>query len=57
MDKNRIKGSAKKAEGSVKEQVGKLVGNPTLEAEGKIEKAEGRLQNSYGKARDALRKG
>jgi uncharacterized protein YjbJ (UPF0337 family) len=57
MDKNRIKGSAKKAEGTVKEQVGKLVGNPTLEAEGKIEKAEGRLQNSYGKARDALRKG
>lgn len=53
MDKNRIKGSAKKAEGTVKE----LVGNPTLEAEGKIEKAEGRLQNSYGKARDALRKG
>jgi uncharacterized protein YjbJ (UPF0337 family) len=57
MDSNRIKGTVKQAEGTVKEQVGKISGNPTLEAEGKIRKAEGTLQKAYGKVRDALRKG
>lgn len=57
MDKDRIKGTAKQAEGTVKEQVGKLTGNTSLEVEGKIEKAEGTLQKSFGKAKDALRKG
>jgi len=56
MDKDRIKGSAKKAEGSVKEGLGKATGNTSLKVEGKIEKAEGRLQNAFGKAQDALRK-
>ncbi len=57
MDKDRIKGTAKQVEGAVKEQVGKLTGNTSLQAEGKIEKVEGTLQKSFGKAKDALRKG
>ncbi|WP_114966368.1 CsbD family protein [Alkalilacustris brevis] len=57
MDKERIKGTAKQVGGTVKEQFGKLTGNTSLEAEGKIEKAEGTLRKTFGKTKDALRKG
>lgn len=57
MDKNRIKGAAKQAQGAVKEQAGKATGNASLEAKGKIRKAEGTIQKEYGKAKDAVRKG
>ncbi|PKP79434.1 MAG: CsbD family protein [Alphaproteobacteria bacterium HGW-Alphaproteobacteria-2] len=57
MDKDRIKGTVRQAEGTVKERVGKLTGNTSLEVEGKIEQAAGTLQKSFGKAKDALRKG
>jgi uncharacterized protein YjbJ (UPF0337 family) len=57
MDKERIKGTAKQAGGTVKEQAGKLTGNTSLEAEGKIEKVEGTLRKTFGKVKDALRKG
>jgi uncharacterized protein YjbJ (UPF0337 family) len=57
MDKNRIKGAAKQAEGTVKESLGKLSGDTSLEVEGKVEKAEGTVQKAFGKAKDALRKG
>jgi len=57
MDKNRIKGTAKQAAGTVKEGLGKLTGNKSLEAEGVIEKAEGVIQTEFGKAKDALKKG
>jgi len=57
MDKDRIKGSVKQAEGSVKEGVGKLTGNKSLELKGKIKKAEGGIQKEFGKAKDTLRKG
>ena len=55
MDKDRIKGTAKRAEGTVKEQFGKLTGNTSLEAEGKIRKAEGTVQKAYGQAKDDMR--
>jgi uncharacterized protein YjbJ (UPF0337 family) len=55
MDKDRIKGNLKKAEGAAKEAVGKLFNDPTLEAEGKVKKAEGTVQNAIGKTKDALR--
>jgi uncharacterized protein YjbJ (UPF0337 family) len=57
MDTDRIKGTAKQAEGAIKAEVGKLTGNTSLEAEGKIETAEGTFQKSLGKSKDALRKG
>lgn len=56
MDKDRIKGTAKTAKGSIKEGVGKATGDTALEVEGKIDKAEGSLQSAFGKAKDALRK-
>jgi uncharacterized protein YjbJ (UPF0337 family) len=55
MDKDRIKGTLKQAEGTAKEALGKLSDDPALEAEGKVKTAEGTLQKAFGKAKDALR--
>ncbi|MCC6006356.1 MAG: CsbD family protein [Rhodobacteraceae bacterium] len=49
MNKNRVKGTAKQAEGAVKEGLGKLTGDKSLEVEGKVQKV-------YGQTRDDLRK-
>lgn len=55
MDKDRIKGSAKQLKGSVKETVGKAVGDRKLVADGKADKFEGKIQNAVGGIKDALR--
>jgi len=57
MDKDRIKGTVKQAEGTAKESLGKLTGDKSLEIEGKAKKAEGKIQKAFGKAKDALREG
>ena len=54
MSTNRIEGAAKKAAGSVKQAVGKAVGNERLQAKGAVEKAVGSAQNALGKAQDKL---
>ncbi len=48
MDKDRVEGSAKQVKGAVKEMIGKVVGDAKLEAEGKADKAEGKVQNAIG---------
>jgi uncharacterized protein YjbJ (UPF0337 family) len=55
MDKDRVIGSAKVVKGKVKEAVGKAVGDSKLEAEGKADRIEGKVQNAYGGAKDTLR--
>jgi uncharacterized protein YjbJ (UPF0337 family) len=55
MDKNRIVGAAKEAKGATKEAIGKVIGDAKLQADGKTDKAEGRLQNAIGGVNDALR--
>jgi uncharacterized protein YjbJ (UPF0337 family) len=55
MDKDRIAGSAKQVEGTIKEVVGKGVGDTKLQAHGKAERIEGKVQNAIGGAKDALR--
>ncbi len=55
MDKDRVIGSAKVVTGKVKEAVGKAVGDAKLEAEGKADKIEGKVQNAVGGLKDALR--
>jgi uncharacterized protein YjbJ (UPF0337 family) len=55
MDKDRIIGSAKKIKGSVKEAVGRAVGDAKLESEGKAGKTEGKIQNAIGGLKDTLR--
>jgi uncharacterized protein YjbJ (UPF0337 family) len=55
IDNDRAEGSAQKAKGTVKEVVGKLIGDAKLEAEGKSDKAAGMIQNAIGGLKDALR--
>ena len=55
MDKDRIAGSAKEIKGNVKQAVGKAVGDPKLESEGKADKIEGKVQNAIGGIKDTLK--
>jgi uncharacterized protein YjbJ (UPF0337 family) len=57
MDKDRIKGALKQAQGKVMEGAGKATDDPTLQVKGKVKHAEGTIQETFGKAKDALRKG
>ena len=56
MDKDRIVGSAKEIKGSVKETIGKAVGDAKLQSDGKADKVEGKIQNALGGVKDALKK-
>jgi uncharacterized protein YjbJ (UPF0337 family) len=56
MDKDRIAGSAKEAKGAIKQAAGKALGDVKLQADGKSEKAEGKVQNAIGGLKDALKK-
>jgi uncharacterized protein YjbJ (UPF0337 family) len=56
MDNDRVEGSMKNIKGSIKEGVGKAVGDSKMEAEGKMDKAEGKIQNTVGGIKDSLRK-
>jgi uncharacterized protein YjbJ (UPF0337 family) len=55
MDKDRIEGAAKHARGTIKEAIGKVIGDAKLVADGKAEKAVGTLQNAVGSAKDTLK--
>ena len=48
MDRQRMKGGLKKATGTVKEKIGRAMGDRRLEAEGKAERAEGRVRSAFG---------
>jgi uncharacterized protein YjbJ (UPF0337 family) len=52
MDKDRVVGSAKEIKGTVKQAVGKAVGDAKLESEGKADKIEGKVQNAIGDIKD-----
>ena len=54
-DHDRVEGSAKQAEGKLKEGVGKMTGDQKLEAEGKAKHAEGKVQNAVGGMKDSLK--
>jgi uncharacterized protein YjbJ (UPF0337 family) len=55
MDKDRVVGSAKVVKGKVKEAVGKTVGDARMEAQGKADKIEGKVQNAVGGIKDTLK--
>jgi uncharacterized protein YjbJ (UPF0337 family) len=55
MDKDRIAGAAHEAKGSVKESVGKAVGDGKLQSDGKAETTAGTVQNAVGGVKDTLR--
>ncbi|HWX32624.1 MAG TPA: CsbD family protein [Steroidobacteraceae bacterium] len=55
VDKDRIKGSAEQIKGTVKEAVGKVLGDEKMETEGATDKAAGKVQNAVGGLKDAVR--
>ena len=55
MDKDRIKGSANQAKGTIKEAVGRATGDNKLKAEGTMDKATGNVQSAVGGLKDAAR--
>jgi len=55
MDKDRIAGTAKEIKGSVKEAVGKVIGDAKLQSDGKADQAAGKIQNAVGGMKDTVR--
>ena len=55
MDKDRIGGSAKEMKGSVKEAIGKAIGDAKLQSDGRADKVEGKVQNALGGVKDTVR--
>lgn len=46
--KDNMEGKMHQVKGKIKETVGKAVGNPDLEAEGKVENLAGKIQEKVG---------
>lgn len=55
MNKDRVVGTAKEIKGAVKAGVGEAIGDDKLRVEGRVEKAEGKVQNAVGVLKDALK--
>ena len=56
MSKETIEGATQKGVGSIKEAVGKAVGNDKLRAEGLADKVAGSAKEAVGKTKDAVHK-
>ena len=52
---DRVAGSAEQAKGSIKEGIGSLTGDTKLQAEGRADKVEGKVQNTVGGIKDTLK--
>jgi len=55
MDSDRIKGKAEEVTGRAKRQVGEWTGNEKTQAEGAAQEVKGKIQNTWGKTKDAVR--
>jgi uncharacterized protein YjbJ (UPF0337 family) len=55
MDKDRVEGKVDDIKGRVKRQVGEWTGDENAQAEGTMDQAKGKVQNAFGKAKDAVR--
>ncbi|SDR73523.1 CsbD family protein [Opitutus sp. GAS368] len=53
-NQDKAEGTVKNITGGIKEAVGKAVGNPRLEAEGKADKIEGQVQKKIGEIKQVL---
>jgi uncharacterized protein YjbJ (UPF0337 family) len=54
MNHDRVEGAMKTTGGKIKEATGKLVGDASLETEGKADQVEGKIQNAIGGIKDKL---
>lgn len=55
MDKNRVKGTIDEVVGSAKRHVGNLTGDTRTEVEGAVQQVKGKVENAWGKTKDAAR--
>jgi len=55
MDREHVKGTAKKVTGAVKDAAGKVTNDKDLQAEGKMDKAEGSAHKVAGDIKDAVK--
>ncbi|MGA3033699.1 MAG: CsbD family protein [Terracidiphilus sp.] len=55
MNNDRLKGTADEMVGSAKQKAGKLTGNTQLRVKGVAQQVKGKLENTLGKAKDAVR--
>ena len=55
MDKDRVEGKIKDIKGRVERQVGEWTGDKDAQAEGTKEQIKGKVQNAFGKIKDAGR--
>lgn len=55
MNEDRTKGKVKDIAGRVERQVGEWTGDTDAQAKGTMKQAEGKIQNAWGKAKDAVK--
>ena len=55
MDKDTVKGKMEDIKGRVKRQAGEWTGDQRLQDEGTLDQAKGKVQNTWGKVKDAVR--
>ena len=55
MDKDRVKGKVDEVAGRAKRQAGEWSGDTEAQAEGGVQELKGKIQNAWGKAKDAAR--
>jgi len=55
MDKDRVEGKIEDVKGRVKRQVGEWTGDEKAQSEGAAEQVKGKIQNAWGKMKDAGR--
>ena len=56
MDKDRVEGKVKDIAGRVERQVGEWTGDKEAQVKGAAKQVEGKVQNAWGKAKDAVKK-
>jgi len=54
MNRDRIKGTMDEAAGLAKREAGESIGSTKLEVEGMVQQVKGKVENAWGKAKDAV---
>jgi uncharacterized protein YjbJ (UPF0337 family) len=55
MDPKRTEGKMDKLKGDIKQGVGKMTGDKSMQAEGVVDKAKGHVKDAFGKTKDEFR--
>jgi uncharacterized protein YjbJ (UPF0337 family) len=56
MNKDQVKGHINEASGDLKEATGKIIGNKTLQAKGKQQSNNGKVQEAVGAFKQSIKK-